>query len=71
MTPFMRGEKPPMKNITINIPDIYNLIIETFIKYNIVPSRSEAVRTALRDFLPDEIKNQQAYEAIINGESSI
>ena len=51
-----RKHKPKrkMKNITINIPAIYDAKILELIKKNITPSRSEAVRTALREFLHNE-----------------
>lgn len=41
----------PMKNITINLPNSYDKKIQELIKDKITPSRSEAVRTAIRDFL--------------------
>lgn len=44
-----------MKNITINIPDHYDDVIQKLIKLKIVPNRSEAIRTALREFLAKEI----------------
>ena len=48
--------KNPMKNITINIPDVYYTNIQKLIRENIVPSRSEAVRTAIREFLQNEYR---------------
>ncbi len=47
-------KKIPMKNITINIPDLYDKRIQWLIKRKLIPSRSEAIRTALREFLHDE-----------------
>ena len=47
-------EKITMKNITINIPDLYDKKIQWLIKRKIIPSRSEAIRTALREFLHNE-----------------
>ena len=47
-------DKKKMKNITINIPDIYDKKIQWLIKRKIMPSRSEAIRTALREFLNNE-----------------
>jgi Arc/MetJ-type ribon-helix-helix transcriptional regulator len=44
-------------NITINLPEIYDENIKKLISMKIVASRSEAIRTALRDFLHDEYKN--------------
>jgi len=49
----------PMKNISINIPDIYDENIQKLIKMKLIPSRSEAVRTALREFLKKEEKNMK------------
>lgn len=52
-----RGVKigPPMKNITINLPDDFVRTLKEFENAKIVPSRSEAVRLALRDFLREEV----------------
>ncbi len=47
-------KKPPMHNITINIPDIYDENIQKLIRTGVVPSRSEAIRTALREFFHSE-----------------
>ena len=44
-----------MKNITINIPDIYDSKIQQLIKQKLLPSRSEAIRRALGVFLTKEI----------------
>ena len=49
-----KKKKIPMKNITINIPDIYDKNIQWLIKRKLMPSRSEAIRTALREFLHSE-----------------
>jgi Arc/MetJ-type ribon-helix-helix transcriptional regulator len=46
--------KSPMKNITINIPDIYDEKIQWLIDKKFLVSRSEAIRTALREFLQKE-----------------
>ena len=48
-----------MQNITINIPDIYDKNIQKLIKMKVVPSRSEAIRTALREFFHTEFENLQ------------
>jgi len=45
-----------MKNITINLPDLYDKKIQKFIRNKIVPSRSECIRLAIRDFLNKEYK---------------
>lgn len=47
----------PLKNITINIPELYDKSLKELIKAKHVPSRSEAIRTALREFLYREYKN--------------
>jgi len=46
-----------MVNITINLPQIYDENIQKLIKQKIVPSRSEAIRLAIRDFLHQEYNN--------------
>jgi Arc/MetJ-type ribon-helix-helix transcriptional regulator len=56
----------PMKNITINIPDQYNKTILRLINLKILPSRSEAVRTAVREFLSEEFSNQELMNNFIN-----
>jgi len=43
-----------MVNITINIPEIYDENIQKLIKKKIIPSRSEGVRIAVREFLQKE-----------------
>jgi Arc/MetJ-type ribon-helix-helix transcriptional regulator len=52
-----KKKKAKMVNITINIPDIYDKNIQRLIKMNLMPSRSEAIRTALREFLHKEYDN--------------
>ena len=49
--------KKAMINITINLPNAYVTAIKSLIDAKITPSRSEAVRTALRDFLTKELVN--------------
>jgi len=49
--------KKPMQKITINIPEIYDEKIQKLIKDNIVPSRSAAIRIAIREFLQAEYEN--------------
>ncbi len=43
-----------MRNITINIPNIYDENIQWLISQKLIASRSEAIRTALREFLQEE-----------------
>ena len=49
--------KPKMINITINLPQIYDDNIQKLIKKKMLPSRSEAIRIALREFLHNEYEN--------------
>ena len=44
-----------MKIITINLPGKYLSAIQTLNDMGIYPSRSEAIRIALRDFLAEEL----------------
>ena len=44
-----------MKIITINLPGKYLSAIQTLNDMGIYPSRSEAIRIALRDFLDNEL----------------
>ena len=48
------NNRTPMKNITINIPDVYDRNIQKLINLKILPSRSEAIRLALKEFLQKE-----------------
>jgi len=52
-----KKQKTKMTNITINIPEIYDENIKKLIQMKIVPSRSEAIRTALREFIHSEYEN--------------
>jgi len=45
-----------MRIITINLPEKYLSAIKVLNDLGLYPSRSEAIRVALRDFLPDELK---------------
>ena len=58
MTDPKKGKsKPKMVNITINLPEIYDENIQKLIKMKILPSRSEGIRIALREFLHNEYQN--------------
>lgn len=59
------GASLSMKNITINIPEAYDVQIQKLIRAKIVPSRSEAIRIALREFLHSEFK---FFTEILGGE---
>ncbi|MFW9949497.1 MAG: ribbon-helix-helix domain-containing protein [Candidatus Thorarchaeota archaeon] len=52
-----KKQKTKMTNITINIPDIYDENIKKLIDLKLIPSRSEAIRTALREFIQNEYEN--------------
>jgi Arc/MetJ-type ribon-helix-helix transcriptional regulator len=43
-----------MKTATINLPDAYIDCIAVLVDMGYYPSRSEAIRVALREFLPNE-----------------
>jgi Arc/MetJ-type ribon-helix-helix transcriptional regulator len=45
-----------VKIITINLPEKYLEAIQTLNDLGVYPSRSEAIRTALSEFLDDELK---------------
>ncbi|MFX1357973.1 MAG: ribbon-helix-helix domain-containing protein [Promethearchaeota archaeon] len=52
-----KNKKPKMVNITINLANIYDKNIQKLIEMKIVPSRSEAIRIALREYLRKEFEN--------------
>jgi Arc/MetJ-type ribon-helix-helix transcriptional regulator len=45
-----------MKIITINLPERYLNAIQALNDMGVYPSRSEAIRIALKDFLKEELK---------------
>ena len=47
----------PKRNISINLPEAYDASIDRLIAVGEYPSRSEAIRVALRDFLERERTN--------------
>lgn len=51
-----------MKIITINLPEKYLSAIQILNDLDIYPSRSEAIRIALRDFLTNELKMYEELE---------
>jgi len=55
--PKKKETKKRMVNITINIPDLYDENIQKLIKMKVTPSRSECIRTALREFFRGEYPN--------------
>lgn len=46
-----------MRNITINIPHLYDKNIWKLVEMRLIASRSEAVRTAIREYLQTEFEN--------------
>ena len=51
------NKKQKMVNITINIPDIYDVNIKKLIEMKLLSNRSEAIRIALREYLQKESEN--------------
>ena len=51
-----------MKIITINLPEAYLKAIQILNEKGVYPSRSEAIRVALKEFLTDELKMYQELE---------
>lgn len=49
-----KKKKSPMQNITINIPECYDENIQKLIGLGLTSSRSEAIRTAIREYLQKE-----------------
>ncbi|MGV9141701.1 MAG: ribbon-helix-helix domain-containing protein, partial [Promethearchaeota archaeon] len=52
-----KKNKTPMRNITINIPEIYDENIQLLIERKLTASRSEAIRIAIREYLHREYDN--------------
>jgi len=52
-----KDTKRTMRNITINLPDLYDKNLLKLQKLGMIPSRSEGVRLAIRNFLQQEYKN--------------
>jgi len=55
--------KEKIKVITINLPIQYIEAIQVLNDLGIYPSRSEAIRIALRDFLSNELKMYEDLES--------
>jgi len=49
-------DRQKMKNITIALPEIYVDNLERLQDIGMVPSRSEAIRLAIREFLKREVR---------------
>jgi Arc/MetJ-type ribon-helix-helix transcriptional regulator len=65
---YFDNDKVSMKNITINIPEQYDLVIKKLINMKLIPNRSEAIRTALREFLSKEFSNIELMEEFLNNQ---
>ena len=64
-----------MKIITINLPEKYLQAIQILNDLGIYPSRSEAIRIALRDFLSNELKmyqdlDEESFKMLIRSSSN-
>jgi len=64
----MTKGKKPMRNISIAIPEIYDKNIQKLIRRQLVDSRSEAIRIAIREYLHREYDNLEllGYFEVIN-----
>lgn len=45
----------PMKLVTVHLPKMYVVGLDELIRADIYPNRSEAIRTAVREFLKREL----------------
>lgn len=64
-----------MKIITINLPEKYLQAIQILNDMGLYPSRSEAIRTALNNFLSNELKmfndlEDDSFKMLIRSKSS-
>ncbi len=53
-----------MKIVTINLPEPFLDALEKLTEYGLYPSRSEAIRVALRDFLAKELQIAQKLKEV-------
>lgn len=63
---YSKQEKIPMHNITINLPYLYDDIFQELIKQKIIPSRSEAIRIAIKEFLIREEQIMNFFNKIVD-----
>ena len=61
----IKEKRPPMRNITINIPEVYDTKIDWLIQNRLTASRSEAIRTAIREFLQKEYDAETGILALL------
>jgi len=64
-----------MKIITINLPEKYLQAIQILNDMGVYPSRSEAIRNALHDFLTKELKmfkdlDEESFKMLIRSKSN-
>lgn len=64
-----------MKIITINLPEKYLQAIQILNDMGVYPSRSEAIRIALNDFLTNELKmfkdlDDESFKMLIRSKSN-
>ena len=64
-----------MKIITINLPEKYLQAIQILNDMGVYPSRSEAIRIALHDFLTNELKmfkelDDESFKILIRSKSN-
>lgn len=64
-----------MKIITINLPEKYLQAIQILNDMGVYPSRSEAIRNALSDFLTKELKmfkdlDEESFKMLIRSKSN-
>jgi Arc/MetJ-type ribon-helix-helix transcriptional regulator len=64
-----------MKIITINLPEKYLQAIQILNDMGVYPSRSEAIRIALHDFLANELKmfkdlDDESFKMLIRSKSN-
>ncbi len=64
-----------MKIITINLPEKYLQAIQILNDMGVYPSRSEAIRIALHDFLSNELKmfkdlDDESFKMLIRSKSN-
>ena len=50
--------------MTINLPEAFLDALEKLTEYGLYPSRSEAIRVALRDFLSKELQIAQKFKEL-------
>jgi len=54
-----------MKNVSVALPESYLKLIKKLIDAEVLPSRSEAVRNAVREYLEKDIKLVNNMELIV------